>query len=193
MTTPSPPQKIYCYVDETGQDPRGNHFVVVTVIMGQEREKLRTVLEQIESSSRKGKKKWTRATAKQRQAYLEDFVQVNQFRHKIYFSKFPKPADYLTCTIQAIQRAIHAVAGDQPVVLTLLIDGLQKQVRGKVRGQLRSPQITIRKVRGLTDESDEFIRLADAVAGLVRSHLEKRPYVETYYRRGVRRGIIKRL
>ncbi len=46
-------QKLYCYVDETGQDTQGALFLVALVIVGQEREKLRKLLRSLEGRSGK--------------------------------------------------------------------------------------------------------------------------------------------
>jgi len=47
-------QKLYCYVDETGQDTKGRLFLVSVVIPGKERESIKEKLETIEKKSRKG-------------------------------------------------------------------------------------------------------------------------------------------
>lgn len=49
-------QKLYCYVDESGQDTRGALFVVALVITGEAREQVRTALQQIEERTGKHKK-----------------------------------------------------------------------------------------------------------------------------------------
>ena len=54
-----PTQKLYCYIDETGQDSIGKFFIVSVVLTGEVREKLAKRLEQIEQSSGKGETKWT--------------------------------------------------------------------------------------------------------------------------------------
>jgi hypothetical protein len=41
------------------------------------------------------------------------------------------------------------------------------------------------------DESDELIRLADAVAGFVRDHFEGDAEVRAVYQKAVLRGVIK--
>ena len=41
---PSQRQKLYCYVDETGQDPALNVFIVVTVVRAGEQDDLRNAL-----------------------------------------------------------------------------------------------------------------------------------------------------
>ena len=48
----------------------------------------------------------------------------------------------------------------------------------------------VKKVRGLRDESDEFIRLADTFAGFIRAHFEGAGYTEVLYQRGVDKGVI---
>ena len=55
-------QKLYCYVDESGQDTEGKLFLVSVVITGSEREGLRNKLRKIEQMSGKGTKKWKKAT-----------------------------------------------------------------------------------------------------------------------------------
>ena len=50
-------QKIYCYVDETGQDTLGELFIVSVVVNSADRDALVAVLEKIERTSGKGKVK----------------------------------------------------------------------------------------------------------------------------------------
>ena len=54
-------QKLYCYVDETGQDTFGQLFLVSVVITGSERDDLRRQLRKIEKESGKKQKKWKSA------------------------------------------------------------------------------------------------------------------------------------
>lgn len=51
-------QKLYVYVDESGQDTEGALFVVGIVVTSEQREQLRHELEAVEIASRKGKVKW---------------------------------------------------------------------------------------------------------------------------------------
>ena len=96
---------MYCYVDETGQDPRSEVFVVVVVAVGEEREVLRQALKEIEFASRKADKKWTKATETQQAAYCAAVSQVSALRHKIFFARYPKPVSYLDATVQAVRAA----------------------------------------------------------------------------------------
>jgi hypothetical protein len=47
------------------------------------------------------------------------------------------------------------------------------------------------KVRGLRDESDAFIRLADAMAGFVRDWIEGEADLERLYHEAVVRGVLR--
>jgi hypothetical protein len=49
-------QKLFCYVDETGQDTQGRLFVVSVVITDQERDLFRQTCEDIEQTSREESK-----------------------------------------------------------------------------------------------------------------------------------------
>jgi hypothetical protein len=45
-------QKLYCYVDETGQDTKGDLFLVALVITGSERDEVLREAERIEERRR---------------------------------------------------------------------------------------------------------------------------------------------
>ena len=48
------PQKLYAYVDESGQDTLGAFFVVATVLTADNQERVRQALERLERASGKG-------------------------------------------------------------------------------------------------------------------------------------------
>ena len=49
--------KLYCYVDESGQDPQSEIFIVAVVVTGEQRDKLLQPCEQLEKVSGKRKDK----------------------------------------------------------------------------------------------------------------------------------------
>ncbi len=59
---------------------------------------------------------------------------------------------------------------------TVIVDGLNESEVWHFAHVLRSLRIPVRKVRGMKDESNSLIRLADAIAGFVRDFLEGEPY-----------------
>ena len=56
---------------------------------------------------------------------------------------------------------------------------------------LRKLNIQVRKVRGLADEADALIRLADAMAGFIRDCLEGEPELLPLYRQALALQIIR--
>jgi len=58
VTQVTPKQKLYCYVDESGQDAGSDLFIVVAVIAWSDVEKLRSSLVQLEKELGIGSKKW---------------------------------------------------------------------------------------------------------------------------------------
>jgi hypothetical protein len=184
-------QKLYCYVDETGQDTQGALFVVAAVIAGAERERVRDLLRHMEQVSGKGQKKWTRATRPQRHAYMERVVQTAELRGRLFYTRFSQTTDYLPCVLHTTARALTTTAAGQPYQATVLIDGLRREERPRIGLGLRQLRVAAKKIRGLRDESDEFIRLADATAGFVRDYIEGQTYVGQLYQEGVRNGVIR--
>jgi len=51
-------QKLYCYVDETGQDKGSDIFIVVAVIVFTDIEQLRKILIELEKITKVGRTKW---------------------------------------------------------------------------------------------------------------------------------------
>src|SRR5689334_3149008 len=75
--------KIYCFVDEAGQDSGSAVFVVVALILIENPSGLRNFLEQIEKKSKIGLLKWHKATNKQRMDFLSLIMDVFNFKYKI--------------------------------------------------------------------------------------------------------------
>jgi len=59
--------------------------------------------------------------------------------------------------------------------------------------QLQPHHIRVEKVRGLDEESDALMRLADAMAGFVRHALEGRPALAPLLAESQRQGVIQLL
>lgn len=185
-------RKLYCYVDETGQDTKGQFFLVAVVLTGPEREELRNILVKIEASTNKGNKKWSKTPIAQKNAYLQSVLKLRLLHKKIFYAEFVQTTDYLGCVIIAVAKGIKQKVTDD-YKATVLIDGLDKAQRKIVGARLRRAHIRIDKVRGLREQSDELIRLADAIAGFVRAGLEGKSSVLNFYQMALRQGIIKKL
>ena len=160
-------QKLYCYVDESGQDTQGQLFIVVVVIVGEERETLRQICLEIEAHSRKGMRKWAHSNQARRQGYVEALLRHSEFQGKFYYTLHRSTQDYLAATVQTITQALdYFVVSEYKA--TILIDGLPRSIEREVGRLLRRSGLPVQKVRGVNDESELLIRLADALCGFVR-------------------------
>jgi hypothetical protein len=73
-----------------------------------------------------------------------------------------------------------------PYTTTVFVDGLHSRFEEHrfARG-LRQLGVRARKVRGLNDQSDQFIRLADAIAAFVRDGLDGHEYLTGLFNRAL--------
>jgi len=175
--TPSRSHKLYCYVDETGQDTNGELFLVALVVTGSERDTLSREALEIERASGKGATKWHKSEIKRKVAYLRRIFASPLFAQSLFFTSYKETKGaYLDLMVLATARAINYKMEDNKYKTTVIVDGLNKtEIHHFTRG-LRSLRISVRTVRGVRDESDPLIRLADAIAGFVRDVIEKKPY-----------------
>jgi hypothetical protein len=172
--------KLYCYVDETGQDTLGKLFVVAVVITDERHRELELILEQIEASSGKYQRKWLKTRDKERKDYIKALATQNfqgTVFTKTYTHGFSTKYDELevlaVAQAVAIYREGHKIASDNYKV-TVVIDGSSKATGLRMGSEFRKLGVRTHKVIGKKDESSPLIRLADAMAGLVREAYEGR-------------------
>lgn len=185
-------QKLYCYVDETGQDTRGKLFLVSVVITSSQKEKLRDKLNKIEQTSGKKIKKWTKTTRSQRKKYIEAIITEKDFVNNIFYSEYRDTKAYVDLTILTTAKSLLGKAR-LPYQATIFVDGLNRTERHRFSAGLRQLKVNVRKVRGLRDQSDEFIRLADAIAGFVRDVLEEDQTMKSLCKKAEQNKIIRPL
>ena len=183
-------RKLYAYVDESGQETRGRIFLVSVVVTGETREALRSKLKAIERASGKQDKKWTKARLAERVAYMQAIVQSSEFVDHIYYAYYQDTRSYVDLMILSTAQALHA-QGAERLSATIIVDGLDRPERPRFAAGVRKLGIAVRKVRGARDESDELIRLADAVAGFVRDSLEGSSAMQALFDQALRRRVIK--
>ncbi len=178
MSQTSATEKLYCYVDETGQDTKGQTFIVSVAIVSDDsqREAALQRCMTIEHDTGKGRRKWTKTRPQQRVSYIQNILAESLFQGDLFFSVYSGSTDYLPLTTHTIALAVQSHT-HRDYKLTVLFDGLPKSLQRKVGGLLRREGVSIRKVRGVNEENDALSRLADAICGFVRAGLEgKAPY-----------------
>ncbi|KKQ17040.1 MAG: hypothetical protein US31_C0023G0006 [Berkelbacteria bacterium GW2011_GWA1_36_9] len=172
-------QKLYCYVDETGQDTEGDIFIVVVIIVIKDKHEFENYLEKIENLTSKKKIKWSRLRVREKLFYLEKIVSSEEFEKNIYFQKFNNSMKYHDLTVLTIAQAINMFIKRNKIEeyqATITVDGLSKTEKFRMAKTIRNLGIKTRKIRGAKDESSSIIRLADMTAGFVRQTFSDKNY-----------------
>jgi hypothetical protein len=184
-------QKLYCYVDESGQDTEGKFFIVSVVVTAHERDKMTELCEKIEMASGKRRRKWIKADHAKRIEYIQRIFREPDFSGKLNVAIYQNSKEYLPLTVLTIARTI-LLRGESDYKATILIDGLPRAQEKWIGNELRHLRIQVRKVRGTqTDDNDALIRLADAVCGLVRGAMEGSTEMASLVELAKRVGVLK--
>ncbi len=161
-------KKIYCYVDETGQDKGSDFFIVVVVASDKEQDLLRNELIKIESLAKIGKRKWHKTRSEIRLQYLQQVISKDIGKSEVYFSRYQKPIPYFFPMLETVEKAIKDIAeGNYKAII--YVDGIDKKKAAELTSALRLRGIRLEFIRGCRDESEPLIRLADRWAGCIRA------------------------
>lgn len=180
-----PTHKLYCYVDETGQDTKGSYFIVAVVVTDNRQHELEDQLEAVEAASGKKTAKWLKTSDKVRLAYFQMILENHSLPAMVYAKRFAGASgDFDELEVLATAQAINMYREEQGIdvtgyKVTVTVDGLSKTTALRMGSEFRKLGIKTRKVVGKKDESSAIIRLADAVAGLVREVSEGRTTYKT--------------
>lgn len=165
--------KIYCYVDESGQDTKGKLFIVSVVVAEKNKDLFQKEIEKIERDSKKGKSKWGKTKFISRISYLNAITSIKKCKFCICFSKY-KTMDFDLATIQTISKTIHSKFNNQNYKALIYVDALAKSKRNLYAKELRNLGVKTQKIMGVTkDENNSMIRLADSVCGWIRDVIEQ--------------------
>lgn len=175
-------QKLYCYVDETGQDTIAQPgrkravFIVGVVILDEKRQLLEDVCVQYEKRSGKGITPWHKAKYTFRLEYLRAVVADKRFVGTLYYQLFEQPTKMFfdTYTLQGITHALGSKFKDATCIKEIYVDGLTRSKQSDYGVELRRLGVVRASFHRTTDQSSPLIRLADALAGLVRESEEDR-------------------
>jgi hypothetical protein len=163
-------QRLYCYVDETGQDVTAAFFIVVAVVSDEQQDLLRKELVEIETIARTGHRKWHKSRPRRRLKYLQLVLQRQVAAGEVYFGRYQKPLPYFLPMLETLERAISAQAQDEYRAI-VYVDGIDKKKAQELTNALRLRKIRLERVRSRRDEGEPLIRLADMWAGCLRDAL----------------------
>jgi len=168
-----PKQKLYCYVDETGQDAGSKIFITAAVVSSDDQHNLRMELEAIEKQTKIFKRKWYRAGRRQRTDFITRIMESGQRFGKIFYIVYKKPILFFLSWLEVIASALESVVqGDYRA--QVYVDGIDHKKAAELTNTLRAKGVKLSFVKSARDETEAFIRLADRAAGLVRSASEQK-------------------
>ena len=192
MTSPIQKRKLYCFVDESGQDTLGELFIVAVVIAQAEFAALEDELERIEKLSGKNRMKWHDAKPARRLEYIRQVITLPALSGKLTYNLFHHTKDYWQHTAEAIAQSLATQAEYDTV--TVLIDALPKAKVTWFGFELRRRGIKVRKIRGIRKEdASAMMRLADALCGFVRAAKSGRSEFDKLLQWALQEGIVKEL
>lgn len=163
-------QRLYCYVDETGQDVTSAFFIVVAVVSDEQQDLLRKELVEIETIAQTGHRKWHKSRPGRRLKYLQLVLQRQVAAGEVYFGRYQKPLPYFLPMLETLEKAISAQAQVEYRAI-VYADGIDKRKAQELTNALRLRKIRLELVRSRRDESEPLIRLADMWAGCLRDAL----------------------
>jgi hypothetical protein len=170
-------QKLYCYVDESGQDTEGQMFLVALVVTDEIRDSLVEQGLRIEEKSGKRSLKWRKTSLRKKITYITLILSQPVFKDSLFYAYYKNSRDYIEMSVKSVTKVIkYKQTGDYQA--TIIVDGLRDVEIPRFAKYLRAGGIKVHKIRGGKDESEVLIRLADAIAGFVRDSLEQMPYTK---------------
>jgi hypothetical protein len=184
-----PTQKLYCYVDETGQDRAAAFFFVVVVASDQDQERLRERLVRVEGTASTGGLKWHKTERKRRLRYLEGALAQKLGHGDVFFGSYLKPIPYFFPMLDVLEHVIRCKA-TPPYVARVFVDGIDRKKAAELTNALRARGIKLDAVRSRRDESEPLIRLADMWAGCIRAAKFGRAPERALLERALRAGYL---
>ena len=148
--------KIYNHVDESGQDTKGEFFVVANIISTTDRNTLETLLLSIEAKSGRGSRKWHGSKHPRHQKYLDLLIGSGQFKDKIFYRIYAEGYCYLERTAYVIADSLDKFTnlnGIKEFQSVVVVDGAKPVEQRRIAQVIRRRRIYVEKVRGARDES----------------------------------------
>lgn len=185
-------KKLYCYVDETGQDARADVFIVVVIATFQEQEMLRKQVEKLEDDAKLGKRKWHKAHKLRRVEFLERAIERSIGKGDVFYRSYQKPLPYFLPLLDAVAATISAKSGKNAEV-RVFVDGIDRKKARELTNGLRVQGVRLGLVKGKRDESEPLIRLADRWAGCIRLARSVPGQARQLVERAKRKGYLQEL
>jgi len=105
------------------------------------------------------------------------------------YSAYPDSKQYTPLLALTIAKSINFQKTDN-YSATIIIDGLKGLETEYIRRQLKNLNIHYKKIRGMKDEQDALLRLADSMAGFIRDYTEGQKYARELFKKFTKGDII---
>ncbi|TSC83692.1 MAG: hypothetical protein G01um101416_1187 [Microgenomates group bacterium Gr01-1014_16] len=189
-----PTLKLYCFVDETGQDTEGKFFCVVAILTKSEKvDELRQNLINTEIKTKKISSKWGKTNVKVRQNYLQNAISHVKKSSRVYFAVFHNSKEFTALTAFTITQVISLYSKGGKNSWFIIIDGLNSVEQDKTLRIVKNYYINYRKISGKTDQSEPILRLADSFAGLIRDYEEHQSYASKIFNQTLASGCLTQI
>lgn len=163
--------KLITFTDESGQDTKGELFIVCSIVIDSDNEEiLNKKLEEVEMQSKK-EKKWAKSDNKRRYTYIAQIAK-NLSEIHAYFSFYRNTNEYIDCVSLHIARMLQFHTNTNEYSVRITLDTQSLNDRRKITKYLKQYGIRFRNIKSIRDESSSFIRLADALCGMLRDSIE---------------------
>lgn len=167
-------QKIYCFVDESGQDTLGSFFIVATLVVRNKKDELGILIEDLENKTGKNNSKWNKALHSKRMDFINKLFTSESVKGNLFYTQY-EGIGYDSFTILSIAKVINKIDIKTNQKVSVYVDGLTKTKAAKYSSELRKLGVKNCKVKGIKkDENNVFIRAVDSVAGFIRLALYKK-------------------
>jgi len=182
-------QKIFCYVDESGQDARSKVFVVVALVTDEDITKIRQTVEKVELTSGAGFRKWHKLTTIRKRKFIRLVLEQEVAKGDIFYGMYEKPIPYFLPMLNVLEKAIKLRA-PKNYQANVYVDGIDKKKARELTNALRVEGVSLSHVRNKQDESESLIRLVDRWAGCIRSSLENKNEETAFVKKAQKQGYL---
>jgi len=165
--------------------------VASVIVKASDRQLLEAQLLFAEEHSDRHTRKWSKSSTPNREKYMRCIAANDLMSTQIYGTYFNDRTDYGAMTSEAIVNAIRSYAGKDEYRATIIVDALNDKEKGRMVRSLKRHGIRYKKVRGAKkDENWISVRLADSVAGMLRSAREGNEKAATWESALRKKGIL---
>ena len=184
--------KLYCYVDESGQDARSDFFIVACIVSAEDQQKLRSKLLKLEGETGIGQKKWHKSKSPERETFLARVTEQGIAAGSTCYAHYEKPVEFFLALLETLAGAIKMVA-PQSYRCIIYVDGIDEKNAQWLTGAPRTRGIRTAQVRTAHDEGEPLIRLADRWVGCIRASLEGNAKNQKLVEKAARKNHLRRV